>query len=604
MSSSIFPTQSRLNYNFTSGFAENTTPPLVVADDSVTPLRWFLVEVVGAEDTEENLRSWSSFIGICIAIAGNALISLALNIQKYSHTRLQREAERRRMGRLKPRRIETGRDGRWSMGIDEEEEEEEQDDEEDEPLLSRTLSRPSRSGSSHRASSPHEQSMLLSHFEKDGKGNADVSYMTSPYWWLGLTIMFFGEAGNFLAYGFAPASIVSPLGVVALISNCVVAPVMLKEPFRRRDVLGVLVSIAGAVVVVLSAEKEETKLGPDEILDAISQTAFEIYFAVTCVLILVLMQLSSRFGHKTIVIDLGLVALFGAYTVLSTKGISSLISSSFYHIFQYPIAYLFAFVLVSTAVLQVKYINRALQRFDSTQVIPTQFVLFTISVIVGSAILYRDFETVNRERMLKFITGCSLTFVGVYLISSQRQSGSSKSSFTDDESIHDNEYAEPISRASNSRLDGGISIPASPTFRPSFSRVVPPSNATSHNDTPSFSTSPEAIARGLQTAAADPLLGETPLRKRTSESESMRLPLGFMPGSNLVTGYQLQTVIAERVNGSLGRARSRAEGEEESEGLPARRSSISLVMDFVKGKRKAGDEAVDEDGDEGSVTGA
>jgi hypothetical protein len=403
-----------------------------------------------------------------------------------------------------------------------------------------------------------------------------------------------------LEIGFAPASIVSPLGVVALISNCVVAPVMLKEPFRRRDVLGVLVSVAGAVVVVWSAEKEETKLGPDEILDAISQTAFEIYFAVTCVLILVLMQLSSRFGHKTIVIDLGLVALFGAYTVLSTKGISSLISSSFYHIFQYPIAYLFTFVLVSTAVLQVKYINRALQRFDSTQVIPTQFVLFTISVIVGSAILYRDFETVDRERMLKFITGCSLTFVGVYLISSLRQNGSSRSSFADDETIDGDEYAGPSSRASSAHLDGGISIPASPTTRPFGHVSAISSNATSLNNTPSFSTSPEAIARSLQTAATDSLTGETPLRKRPSESESMRLPLGFMPGNNLVTGYQLQIVIADRVSGSLGRARSRADGEEESEGTSARRSSINLMMDFMKGKRKAGDETVDEDEDEGS----
>lgn len=72
--------------------------------------------------------------------------------------------------------------------------------------------------------------------------------------------MFFGECGNFLAYGFAPASIVSPLGVVALVTNCVIAPLMLKEPFRARDVLGVLVSIAGAVTVVWSAEKEEVKV--------------------------------------------------------------------------------------------------------------------------------------------------------------------------------------------------------------------------------------------------------------------------------------------------------------------------------------------------------
>lgn len=154
---------------------------------------------MGADDTEEILRSWSSFIGICIAIAGNALISLALNIQKYSHTRLQREAERRRVGRLKTGRTETGQGGTCSMGDNDEEED--HAEEEDQPLLSRTLSRPSKSGSSNRESSPHEQSMLLSHFEKNGKGNADVSYITSPYWWLGLTIMFFGEAGNFLAYG-------------------------------------------------------------------------------------------------------------------------------------------------------------------------------------------------------------------------------------------------------------------------------------------------------------------------------------------------------------------------------------------------------------------
>ena len=30
-----------------------------------------------------------------------------------------------------------------------------------------------------------------------------------------------GEVGNFLAYGWAPASLVSPLGAVSVVSNCV-----------------------------------------------------------------------------------------------------------------------------------------------------------------------------------------------------------------------------------------------------------------------------------------------------------------------------------------------------------------------------------------------
>lgn len=79
--------------------------------------------------------------------------------------------------------------------------------------------------------------------------------------------------------------------------------------------------------------------------------------------------------------------------------------------------------------MQIRYINRALQRFDSTQVIPTQFVLFTLSVITGSAVLYRDFESTTRSRALKFVGGCCLTFLGVYFITSGRVR-------------HDDEYSE------------------------------------------------------------------------------------------------------------------------------------------------------------------
>jgi hypothetical protein len=79
--------------------------------------------------------------------------------------------------------------------------------------------------------------------------------------------------------------------------------------------------------------------------------------------------------------------------------------------------------------MQIKYLNRALQRFDATQVIPTQFVLFTLSVILGSAVLYRDFEKKAGEDAGEFIGGCAMTFIGVWFITSARSSPDS-----DDES--------------------------------------------------------------------------------------------------------------------------------------------------------------------------
>lgn len=83
--------------------------------------------------------------------------------------------------------------------------------------------------------------------------------------------------------------------------------------------------------------------------------------------------------------------------------------------------------------MQIRYINRALQRFDSTQVIPTQFVLFTLSVIIGSAVLYQDFKAYTPSRAGKFVGGCLLTFLGVYFITSGRVRADDESSYSTDE---------------------------------------------------------------------------------------------------------------------------------------------------------------------------
>lgn len=98
-----------------------------------------------------------------------------------------------------------------------------------------------------------------------------------------------------------------------------------------------------------------------------------------------------------------------------------MLSSTFLAAFTTPITYALLAVLTATAVLQIKYVNQALQRFDATQVIPVQFVMFTLSVIIGSAVLYRDFERATASTFAKFIAGCGLTFFGVFLITSGRR---------------------------------------------------------------------------------------------------------------------------------------------------------------------------------------
>lgn len=391
-----------------------------------------LLGTLGGEDEDEKHQRWSSFIGIVVAICGNILISFALNIQRYAHVRIEQEAEGDRVRMRSRRHLSTSTygsvdipyrddpefDGQHAEEISDERLQYYQDQETDDPdnmehsILSDHTLRPSDKGSVH---------------------NDKASYLHSPYWWAGIVLMTLGEMGNFLAYGFAPASIVSPLGVVALISNCIIAPFLLKEKFRPRDFWGVVIAVTGAVVVVLSAETSETKIGPHDIWVMITTWEFELYLGLTTALIIALMYSSAKYGGRTILIDLGLVGLFGGYTALSTKGVASLLSFTLWHVITFPISYLLVAVLVLSALMQVRYINRALQRFDSTQVIPTQFVLFTLSVIIGSAVLYRDFESATLSRALKFVGGCALTFLGVYFITSGRTRHEDELSYADED---------------------------------------------------------------------------------------------------------------------------------------------------------------------------
>lgn len=250
---------------------------------------------------ESSLGEWSTLIGIVTAIVGNVLISMALNIQRYAHIRLdnqrsatkkgttygttQQEAiteERAQLNLNSPANFDRN-NGQTTPLM--------------RPLGHRTLSLSTIKRSETPCSEP-------------GRKN----YLKSPYWWAGILLMTIGEAGNFIAYGFAPASIVSPLGVVALISNCVIAPFMLKERFRRRDLVGVLVAVAGAVCVVLSAKTSETKMGPSDIWEAITRWEFELYLGISGVTMIALVWVSRRYGEKSILIDLGLVGLFGKFT--------------------------------------------------------------------------------------------------------------------------------------------------------------------------------------------------------------------------------------------------------------------------------------------------
>ncbi|KXN86366.1 NIPA-like protein 2 [Leucoagaricus sp. SymC.cos] len=412
-------------------------------------------------------------IGIAVAISGNVLISLALNLQKLAHKRLdaQNNGQANASGQMRPL-LPSRRTPSSGPSLNEQDEDsdtimehttppqqhsptlesqpllpvinhsrnyttlEREDNlpeiEPQKPGLFRRLFRPKKRLSKKRLAvlpigvmpeTDALRGMESSQTQSEDEGESDqadeTAYLKSKLWWTGFFLMNVGELGNFISYAFAPASIVAPLGTFALIANCVFAPLMLGEHFRKRDFLGICVAIVGAVTVVLSSNASDTRLDPRQLVEAIIQTPFLIYTGTYIGGACILAGLSQgRLGRTYVYIDIGLCALFGGFTVLSTKALSILITLEWYGVFTEWITYPLIITLLGTGVGQIKYLNRALMRFDGKAVIPIQFVFFTLSAITGSAILYGDFRKASFHELITFLYGCAATFAGVFILAS------------------------------------------------------------------------------------------------------------------------------------------------------------------------------------------
>ncbi|KAF9585038.1 hypothetical protein BGW38_004167 [Lunasporangiospora selenospora] len=222
-----------------------------------------------------------SYIGVIIAITGNILISVALNIQKYAHNQLLQPTANPQHDFKSVQPIGPQANGQHQSlpnrrGYDPDNRFQANPPESDGEVpecgyqSSRNSISSSRRGSDlfrpvNRNGDTTGQSDSVSktllpdgdHFYESTDGSSDMQYLRSRAWWTGMTLMILGECGNFLAYGYAQASIIAPLGTVALISNVILAPLILHESFRRRDLLGVMAAVIGTVVVVVNSKESD-----------------------------------------------------------------------------------------------------------------------------------------------------------------------------------------------------------------------------------------------------------------------------------------------------------------------------------------------------------
>ncbi|XP_051139153.1 probable magnesium transporter NIPA6 [Andrographis paniculata] len=248
-------------------------------------------------------------------------------------------------------------------------------------------------------------------------------YLLEPLWWVGMVAMVVGEFANFVAYMYAPAVLVTPLGALSIIVSAILAHFLLKEKLRKLGVLGCVLCVVGSTVIVLHAPAEHDISSVEEIWALATQPAFLLYTASAVAFVLVLiLYCEPRFGQTNIMVYLGVCSIIGSITVMSIKAVGiaiklTLIGYSQVSHFQ---SWVFAMVAGSCIITQLNYLNKALDTFNTAVVSPIYYAMFTSLTIFASAIMFKDWSGQSASNIVSVLCGFITVLSGTMVLHGTR----------------------------------------------------------------------------------------------------------------------------------------------------------------------------------------
>ncbi|KAH9741612.1 putative magnesium transporter [Citrus sinensis] len=204
-------------------------------------------------------------------------------------------------------------------------------------------------------------------------GVGGFTYLLEPLWWVGMAIMIVGEVANFVAYAFAPAVLVTPLGALSIIVSAVLAHSILHEKLPQLGILGCVMCIAGSIIIVIHAPQESPITSVQEIWSLATQPAFLLYVASVIVLVFILIfHFAPRCGNTNALVFIGICSLMGSLSALDT--------------------------------------------FNTAVVSPIYYVMFTSLTILASVIMFKDWDGQTAASIISEICGFVVVLSGTILL--------------------------------------------------------------------------------------------------------------------------------------------------------------------------------------------
>lgn len=248
------------------------------------------------------------------------------------------------------------------------------------------------------------------------------SYLADVVWWSGTLATVVGQIGNFVAYNAAPAVLVTPLGALGVLFGATLASFILQEHLNVLGKLGCVLCCCGSVVLIIHSPKSDNVTSRTELEERLVDPVVMVYIVLIVVLLVILIGwLAPAYGSSNIMVYVGICSLLGTFTVPCCKGLGLAAQDAFdgMSVANNRAAVLFLALLgtlIVSILIQFTFINKGLERFSSHIFEAIYYVAFTSTVILASAILFREWTSVSPVDCLGMFCGLTTVSVGVALL--------------------------------------------------------------------------------------------------------------------------------------------------------------------------------------------
>ncbi|KAJ3406428.1 hypothetical protein HDV05_006012 [Chytridiales sp. JEL 0842] len=260
-----------------------------------------------------------------------------------------------------------------------------------------------------------------------GGGNEGSDFENAPLWHkflgIGLAVtsaLFIGSSFVLKKRGLLDANALDNLkpgeGHGAVLSD-----IFLKEKLNFSAKIGCAQCVMGSILLVMNIPSGKSTTTMASFWKLVLDPIFQGYlFLNLAVIVFLIFYAAPRWGERWPMVYIAICSLVGAFEVVSIQGLGSSIvysvstpsNNQFKDWSIYP---LLVFIIIA-GVLQIHYLNMALNIFSTAIVTPIYYVCFTTATLFCSAVLFRDFGFASAVGGVSAVIGFLVIVAGVCLL--------------------------------------------------------------------------------------------------------------------------------------------------------------------------------------------